>query len=275
MKNAYQKYKSTQVISASKEKLLLMMYEGAIKFTKLAIKAADEKNVPERCNNIGRAFDIVLELNNTLDHKVGGKIAMDLEQLYMFITDQFTKANLTGDSKPLKDSLKILETLYDGWKVAVEKLKSETSRITNKPKEGMMDRIISLLEQKNHYLEKFYSTNEAALEQFQVGIFDSLESFYQTREKILEIIRYIDSEIGSENTELMSPTDRALAAENMKIKDQYVEKILTQDLEILACIDSAKSSIIRELQDVKKARKAVSGYKSHKQNPNQRLDEEA
>jgi flagellar protein FliS len=125
MKNAYQKYKSTQVISASKEKLLLMMYEGAIKFTKLAIKAADEKNVPERCTNIGRAFDIVLELNNTLDHKVGGKIAMDLEQLYMFITDQYTKANMSGDSKPLNEALKILETLYDGWKVAVEKLKSE------------------------------------------------------------------------------------------------------------------------------------------------------
>jgi flagellar protein FliS len=127
MKNAYQKYKSTQVTSASREKLLLMMYEGAIKFTKLAIKGAEEKNIPERCTNIGRAFDIVLELNNTLDHKAGGKIAMDLEQLYLFITEQFVKANLNGDPKPLRDALKILETLYDGWKQAVEKLKSETA----------------------------------------------------------------------------------------------------------------------------------------------------
>ncbi len=138
-----------------------------------------------------------------------------------------------------------------------------------------MDRIISLLEQKNHYLEKFYSTNETALEQFQVGIFDSLESFYQTREKILEIVRYIDSEIASENSEAMTDEARKAISDNMKIKDQYVEKILTQDLEILACIDSAKSSIIRELQEVKKTRKAVSGYKSHRRNPNQRLDEEA
>lgn len=125
MSNPYAKYKTNAVMSASREKLLLMMYEAAIKFTKLAIKAAEEKKVAERCENIGRAFDIVLELNNTLDHKVGGPIAAQLEQLYMFITEQFTKANIAGDPKPLKDALKILETLYVGWVQAVEKMKKE------------------------------------------------------------------------------------------------------------------------------------------------------
>ena len=43
MSHPYQKYKTTSIQSASREKLLLMMYEGAIKFTKLAIKAAEEK----------------------------------------------------------------------------------------------------------------------------------------------------------------------------------------------------------------------------------------
>lgn len=125
MSNPYQKYKNTQITSASREKLLLMMYEGAIKFTKLAITAAENKNVPERCVNLGRAFDIVLELNNTLDHKVGGEISRNLEQLYMFITDQYTKANLTGDPEPLRACLKLLETLYEGWVQAVDKLKRE------------------------------------------------------------------------------------------------------------------------------------------------------
>ncbi len=125
MKKPYQKYKSTQVTSASKEKLLLMMYEGAIKFTKMAIKAAEENKIAPRCENIGRAFDIVLELNNTLDHKVGGEIASHLEQLYMFMTEQYSKANLSGAAGPLKVNLKLLETLYDGWVQAVEKLKKE------------------------------------------------------------------------------------------------------------------------------------------------------
>lgn len=133
MKNQYQKYKETQVVSASREKLLLMMYEGAIKFTKMGLKAFDDKNVPERCNAIGRVYDIVMELNNTLDHKVGGDVATHLEQLYMYITDQLTQANLKADPQYLKNVLKVLETLYDGWVNAIEKLKKEeTTKATNK-----------------------------------------------------------------------------------------------------------------------------------------------
>ena len=123
MKNAYQKYKTTSIQSASREKLLLMMYEGAIKFTKLAIQAAEEKKIADRGINIGRAYDIVMELNNTLDHKVGGDISKNLEQLYMYITDQYTQANITGKPEPLKEALKLLETLYEGWQKAVEQLK--------------------------------------------------------------------------------------------------------------------------------------------------------
>ena len=137
MSNPYHKYKQTQVISAGREKLLLMMYEAAIKFTKLAIKAAEEKNVYERCTNLGRALDIVIELNNTLDHKVGdGQIAAQLEQLYMYITEQFTKANITGDPAPMRTSLKVLETLYEGWKAAVDKLKKDELEKTNSHKAG-------------------------------------------------------------------------------------------------------------------------------------------
>ena len=100
-----------------------MLYEGAIKFVKRAIKACEDKSIAERGLNIGRACDIVMELNNTLDHKVGGDISTNLEKLYTFITDQLTKANITGDPKYLYDSLKILETLNEAWVQAVEKLK--------------------------------------------------------------------------------------------------------------------------------------------------------
>lgn len=126
MKNAYQKYKTTAVTSASREKLLLMLYEGCIRFVKAGIKACEEKNIAARGENIGRAFDIIMELNNTLDHKVGGDISKNLEQLYMFITEQFTKANITGDPQYLHNALKIIETLHDGWKQAVEKIKKDS-----------------------------------------------------------------------------------------------------------------------------------------------------
>lgn len=125
MKTAFAKYKTTSVQSASREKLLLMLYEGCIRFMKQALIAIDKKDIAGRGMNIGRAFDIVNELNNTLNHQAGPEIAKNLEQLYMFISEQLTKSNATGQKKPLEDGLKIMETLYSGWVEAIEKIKRD------------------------------------------------------------------------------------------------------------------------------------------------------
>jgi flagellar secretion chaperone FliS len=126
-KNPYQKYRESAVQSASREKILLMLYEGAIRFTKLAHIACLKKDIAERGLNIGRAYDIIMELNNTLNHEVGGEISSNLEQLYMFMTERLTKANVTGDGSHLEQVIKLLETLYSGWVEAIEKLKREES----------------------------------------------------------------------------------------------------------------------------------------------------
>lgn len=136
-KAGYQKYKETSIQSASREKLLLMMYEGAIKFTKRAVIACETKNIAERGLNIGRAYDIIMELNNTLDHKIGGDIAKNLEQLYMYMTDQLTKANVTNDTKPLHVVLKLLNTLNEGWVKAIDQLKKENKE--GKDKSGKIE----------------------------------------------------------------------------------------------------------------------------------------
>jgi hypothetical protein len=140
-------------------------------------------------------------------------------------------------------------------------------------------RIVMLLNEKNHYLEKFYSLNESELKHFVYGRFETLESFYQTREKILEIIRYVDSQINElriqadGNNDQLAPDVKNQMRQALMIKDQYVGKIIEQDLSILSCIESAKSEIIRELQDIRKNKRAVAGYKSP--TFRQRLDEEA
>ena len=120
-----QKYKQASVASASREKLLLMLYEGAIKFTKKAIISAETKNIAERGLNIGRVYDIVMELNNTLNHELGGEISKNLEMLYNYICEQLTQANLTGVSAHLHSALKVLETLNEGWIQAVDSLKKQ------------------------------------------------------------------------------------------------------------------------------------------------------
>lgn len=139
-----------------------------------------------------------------------------------------------------------------------------------------MLRIIELLQEKNHYLEKFYSLNEEEIINFSNANFDGLEEFYQTREHILQMVSYIDVEI--QKCDLSSAMPVSLEArdsvrECLAIKDGYVNRILAQDLEILASIERAKSAIIRELQDVRKAKRAVGGY--HSGTPAHRLNEEA
>lgn len=115
-------------MSASREQILLMLYEGAIKFTKLAMKALEEKKIADRGQNILRAYDIILELHATLDHKVGGELSKQLEQLYLFMMDQYTQANIKGEMAPLQANLKVLENLYDGWKQAIEKIKKDNDQ---------------------------------------------------------------------------------------------------------------------------------------------------
>jgi hypothetical protein len=141
-----------------------------------------------------------------------------------------------------------------------------------------MLRIIDLLQEKNHYLEKFYSLNETELINFYHGNFDKLEYFYNTRERILEIIKYIDGQLDNIQNDLQTvanarPEERLKIREAMAVKDEYVGRIIDQDLEVLACIEAAKSNIIRELQDVRRVRKAVGGYKSP--TFDKQLDEEA
>lgn len=138
-----------------------------------------------------------------------------------------------------------------------------------------MERIITLLNEKNHYLEKFYALNEAELVNFAAGDFENLESFYNTRERILDVLKYLDAQLEKEQVQMsenISEANRQFIRESLHIKDEYVSRIVEQDIQILSCIELMKNSIIRELQDVKKARKAVGGYKS--KTFDQRLNEE-
>ena len=117
--NGYGKYKKASVESASKEKILLMLYEGAIKFIKQAKDASERKMIKERGEFIGRAYDIVMELASSLDFKIGGAMAVNLEQLYIYVLEELTRANITGQVKHLDNSLKVLDILYDGWSKAI------------------------------------------------------------------------------------------------------------------------------------------------------------
>ncbi len=118
-------YKQTLIKTATPEQVLLMLYEAAIKYAKLAVVAIDKKNVADKCTHIGKVHDIVMELRNTLDHSKGPEVANQLDALYEFCITQLFKANMNNDKAALENIIKILTTLYDGWVVAVEEIKKK------------------------------------------------------------------------------------------------------------------------------------------------------
>jgi flagellar protein FliS len=120
MTNPYKQYQKTQVTTASREKILLMLYEGAIRFTKQAHAAMLEKKVAEKGKCISKATAILSELMATLDFKVGGQLAVDLENLYIFMIDKLIEANIQNKTESLEAVEKLLVKLHSAWKDVIE-----------------------------------------------------------------------------------------------------------------------------------------------------------
>lgn len=140
-----------------------------------------------------------------------------------------------------------------------------------------MDTIINLLKDKNYHLQKFHQMNETELMNFSEGNFDGLEVFYQSRETILDLVRCIDrlieaASVAQDGAEI-SDQNKQQMLKLMNQKDDLVQRILAQDLQILSLIEQAKSNIIKELRTVSTAKKAVGAYKTG--DVTNKLDEKA
>lgn len=140
-----------------------------------------------------------------------------------------------------------------------------------------MDSIIDLLHEKNNCLEKFYRLNEAQMDSLARSDFENLEAFYSDREGLLTLIRKIDEMIEHSNqipldAEEIDAAMRGVVTQALHYKNELVSRILEQDLKILSAIENAKSTIIKELTQVRATKKALGSYKSRQ--PSARLDEE-
>ncbi len=118
-------YQQTQVNTSSPEKILLMLYDGAINFSRIAMEKAAAGDRNERGKYVSKAQAIVAELMNTLDHEVGGAVADRLTQLYMYIINEYVRANINNSVSSLENTIKILNILRDTWAEAIEIVKKE------------------------------------------------------------------------------------------------------------------------------------------------------
>jgi flagellar protein FliS len=125
MQMPLKQYQQTQVSTSSPEKILLMLYDGAINFSRIAMEKAANGDKSERGKYVSKAQAIVAELMNTLDHEVGGVVAERLTQLYMYIINEYVHANVNNSVTSLENTVKILGMLRDTWAEAIEIVKKE------------------------------------------------------------------------------------------------------------------------------------------------------
>jgi len=93
-----------------------MLYDGAIKFMRLATKELEAKDYEAKGRYIDRAQDIINELNAVLDMESGGEIAANLRKLYVFMSKRLSEANVQRDPQMIREVISLMEELNKGWK---------------------------------------------------------------------------------------------------------------------------------------------------------------
>ncbi len=109
------RYKEVGIRTASPEKLVVLLYEGAMQQARRAKAFHEEGNVGLRGAAISRALAIVAELQHSLNMEAGGEISGNLRALYFFVTDRLLEANITNRIEAIDEALGVLETLHEAW----------------------------------------------------------------------------------------------------------------------------------------------------------------
>jgi flagellar protein FliS len=117
-KNVYNKYAQNNILTASPAKLVLIMYDGIIKFCNIAINAIENKNIEESNNNIIKAQKIITELRCSLDFNY--PVANDFENVYKYVNDKLVQANIKKDKEILEEVIKHIKTMKETWKEVME-----------------------------------------------------------------------------------------------------------------------------------------------------------
>jgi flagellar protein FliS len=124
-KNPHATYQAVQVTTTDRGRLLLMMYEGAIKFLKQAKAGLEDNDIAKFCRFLSKGQAIIAELMNTLDFEKGGTIARDLDRLYDFMLFYLTEANLYRDAQRIAKVISLIDTIYSAYKEIIEGAKSD------------------------------------------------------------------------------------------------------------------------------------------------------
>ena len=108
-------YRQTEAQSRTPLELVVMLYDGALRFTAQARTAIERKDIRARRDAISRTLAIVSELQSTLDIDKGGAIAKSLDALYVYIIGRLVEGSSKQDLGAVDDARRVLTTLREAW----------------------------------------------------------------------------------------------------------------------------------------------------------------
>lgn len=121
--NKLNAYRETNIKTASQGKLIIMLYDEAVRQLDLAAELLEEEKPHyDKVNNaVLRAQDMVTELMVSLDFDKGGEVAHNLFSLYMYFNRQMMQANMDKDVQSLKTIRTQLAELREAWDQIINK----------------------------------------------------------------------------------------------------------------------------------------------------------
>lgn len=121
----YDVYQRNKIMMATPAELTLMLYEGAIKFTNIAIMGIEKDNVEKAHTNILKTQRIIEEFRATLNFKY--PVAKDFDQVYEYLLRRLIEANIKKDKEILEECLEHLRGMRDTWKEVMAKTANGTA----------------------------------------------------------------------------------------------------------------------------------------------------
>ena len=121
-RNAYRQYSQVQIKTANKGKLIVMLYQGAIRFMKKALIQLEQKDMEGKGKSLIRAQDIILELLYALDQDMlakGNELALNLQRLYLYCYRRLVRANVDMNPEPIKEVAELMGSLLEAWEKVV------------------------------------------------------------------------------------------------------------------------------------------------------------
>jgi flagellar protein FliS len=120
----YQAYHHNAVATAAPEQLVVMLFDGALRFSRRAVTAYEAGQRPQATQAVGRVASIVNELNATLDTEAGGDIARNLRSIYGFINRHLGEAVRLSDPDRVRQAAALLGELREAFAEASKEVRA-------------------------------------------------------------------------------------------------------------------------------------------------------